>query len=243
QIKGGEGGGRGGEAEVGFPAVHAETQKRVEKREGDRHIAGRPQRLDEADLGERGGEGGFADLPRDTRCRLDERPALALALLSPGRSILAEAAPQVGGLAHVEQHPGLVVQAIDPRLGRDPGQEVGAELLVEEPHGDILSGGPVAAKLFPQERRFLWNAPPFMMTGRCAPCFWKRPRSCRGLPSTRRRSASDSGAIAPRVPSRRSTRAATVVADRMTSIGFITSPRMRNSRLCSSWSGPSRSLP
>src|SRR5262249_61916025 len=62
QLKGREGRGRGGEAEIRLVALRADSHEGVEEREGARHVPRRAKRLGEKEVGGRSGEGGSADL-------------------------------------------------------------------------------------------------------------------------------------------------------------------------------------
>ena len=141
EVEGGKGAGRRRQAEVGLAAVDVDPDEGVEERERARDVPRGTQGLDEPDLGEGRRQGGLADLPRDPRRGLHERPALALLPPAPGRAVLPEAPAQVRGLADVEQGARRVVEAVDAGLRRHAGQEIGAELLVEEAHALILLGG------------------------------------------------------------------------------------------------------
>src|SRR5438552_1519832 len=62
----------------------------------------RAERLDEADLGQRGVELGFADLPGDALGQPRQGTALPLLLPPTGRPVLRQAPPQIARLADVE---------------------------------------------------------------------------------------------------------------------------------------------
>src|SRR4029453_7366449 len=81
---------------------------------------------------------GLAYLPRDARRRSHQRAALAIPLRLAVRSILGEPPAKIAGLAHVEQHPGTVVESIHARLSGNVGEKVGAELPIEAPHPSIF---------------------------------------------------------------------------------------------------------
>ena len=120
----------------------------IEERESARHVLRRPERLDEADLGERGGQRRLADLPGDPCRRLHEGAALALLLAAPREAILPEAPAQVRGLPDVEEAAGRIVEAVDAGRSGHLVEEPGAELPVEEPHAPILAGRDAARELF-----------------------------------------------------------------------------------------------
>ena len=69
--------------------------------------------------------------------RSHQRATLAILLRPAGRPVLGQPAPEIAGLADVEQPAGGVVQAIDARLARNSGEKVRAKLPVEDPHAPL----------------------------------------------------------------------------------------------------------
>jgi hypothetical protein len=82
-----------------------------------------------------------AGLPLDAVGQSDQRAVLAILLDPGGRSVLGQPPPEIAGFADVDQRTGGVVQTIDAGRGRNPGEEVGAELPVEDPHAPLSHPG------------------------------------------------------------------------------------------------------
>src|SRR5882672_5787669 len=108
---------RGRQAEACLAPVGADPDEGVQKGEGAGHVPRWAERLDEADLGQRGVELGWADLPGDALGQLHQGTALPLLLPPAGRPVLGQAPPQIARLADVEQHVLWTVDAIDTGLG------------------------------------------------------------------------------------------------------------------------------
>ena len=83
-----------------------------------------------------------AQVCHSMRCgRSHQRATLAILLGPAGRPVLGQPASEIAGLADVEQRAGGVVDAIDAGLVGDSGEKLGAELLVEGPHGSLSQRG------------------------------------------------------------------------------------------------------
>src|SRR5438132_1602778 len=80
----------------------ANRDEGVKEGEGAGHVPRRAERLDEADLDQRGVELGFADLPGDALGQPHQGTALPLLLPPTGRPVLRQAPPQIARLADVE---------------------------------------------------------------------------------------------------------------------------------------------
>ena len=128
---------RGGQAEARISAVDMNPDEGIQERKRAGDVPPRAQGLDEPDLGERRIELGRAGLPLDALGRSHQRATLAILLGPARRPVLGQPASEVAGLADVEETAGGVVDAIDARLVWDFGEEVGAKLLVEGPHGSL----------------------------------------------------------------------------------------------------------
>src|SRR5712692_280925 len=140
---------RGRQAEVRLAPVGADPDEGVQEGEGAGHVPRRAERLDEADLGQRGVELGFADLPGDALGQPHQGTALPLLLPPTGRPVLGQAPPQIARLADVEQRALRAVEAIDAGLGRHAGQKVVAELPVEGPHEPIVPArAPISGRIW-----------------------------------------------------------------------------------------------
>src|ERR1700730_4699262 len=79
---------RGRQAEARLAPVGADPDERVQEGEGAGHVPRRAERLDEADLGQRGVELGRADLPGDALGQPHQGTALPLLLPPTGRPVL-----------------------------------------------------------------------------------------------------------------------------------------------------------
>src|SRR5687768_14006631 len=88
----------------------------------------------------------------------------------------------------------------------------------------------------------LWSTPPFMIT-EIRSCIWKRRRFLSGSPSTTSRSAYLPGSTVPILSDMRNSSAFTLVAERSTSIGFITCAFSSNSAARCTIMSPRRSEP
>ena len=93
---------RGRQAEACLTLVGANPDEGVKEGEGAGHVPRRAERLDEADLDQRGVELGFADLPGDALGQPRQGTALPLLLPPTGRPVLRQAPPQIARLADVE---------------------------------------------------------------------------------------------------------------------------------------------
>ena len=119
-------------------ALGADSHEGIEERKRAGHVLLGRQRLDVANLGEQRIQLRRADLPLDSRRRTHEGAPLAVRLDPPRRPVLLEPAPEVSGLADIEEDAGCVVEMVDTRDRRHAGEEVSAELSVEEVHRSFV---------------------------------------------------------------------------------------------------------
>ena len=142
EVEGGERLGRSRQAETHVAALGADSHEGIEKRKRASHVLLRRERLDVANFDEQRIQLRRADLPLDPRRRTHQVAPLAVRLDPPGRPVLPEPAPEVSGLADIEEDAGRVVEMVDTRDQGDPGEEVSAKLQVEEVHRSLRTDGP-----------------------------------------------------------------------------------------------------
>ena len=138
EVEGGERLWRSRQAEAHVAALGADSHEGIEERKRASHVLPGRERLDVANLGEQRIQFRRADLPLDPRRRTHQVAPLAVRLDPPCRPVLREPATEVSGLANVEKAAVDVVEMVDTRDGGDAGEEVSAELSVEEVHRSLV---------------------------------------------------------------------------------------------------------